>query len=83
MEAKKQSIVGEYFEYKKKFQQKYGEKVIILMQIGDFYETFSLQDTYQEFRHLADTMNLVLTRRNKNKITNTSTTNGQPGSISL
>ena len=37
-------IVNEYFDYTKKWKKEYGEKTIVLMQVGAFFEVYAVKD---------------------------------------
>jgi DNA mismatch repair protein MutS len=37
------AIVQEYLEYTKKWQREYGERTLVLMQVGSFFEAYSLR----------------------------------------
>lgn len=39
------SLIIEYFELQKKYQAQYGERTILLMQVGSFYETYEYDPT--------------------------------------
>ena len=38
------SIYSEYFSYCKKWKNMYGEKTLVLIQVGNFYEIYALKD---------------------------------------
>ena len=38
------SLIDEYFEYQDKFELKYGENTIILMEVGSFFEIYGTDD---------------------------------------
>lgn len=38
------TITDEYFNYTAKWKEKYGEKTIVLMQVGQFYEVYALKN---------------------------------------
>ena len=44
MAPKEDSIIVDYFTITKEYQQKYGEKVILLMQVGAFFEVYGLKN---------------------------------------
>ena len=62
-------ILKEYLKYHDENIKKYGENTIVLMQVGSFYEIYSVQnetlnlgaDIYQ----LADILGIQVVRRNK------------------
>ena len=38
------ALVNQYFEYTKQYKNEYGEKTIVLMQVGSFFEVYALRD---------------------------------------
>ena len=44
MAPKEDSIIVDYFTITKEYQQKYGENVILLMQVGAFFEVYGLKN---------------------------------------
>ena len=42
-------IVDEYLEYTKKWKKEYGEKTIVLMQVGSFFEVYALKNKSAAF----------------------------------
>ena len=38
------SLINEYFELTKRFQDEYGERTILLMQVGAFFEVYGIND---------------------------------------
>jgi len=37
-------IIDEYLEYSKKYKEKYGDKCIVFMQVGSFFEIYTITD---------------------------------------
>ena len=37
-------IIDEYLDYSKKYKEKYGENCVILMQVGSFFEIYTITD---------------------------------------
>jgi DNA mismatch repair protein MutS len=58
------ALVEEYFKFYEKYATKY-ENFVILMQKGDFYELYSYEETINQFKKIADLLNIQLTRSNK------------------
>ena len=54
-----------YFELQDKYSKKYGDKTIVLMQCGGFYESYSTDDRGFNLRELAVILNIQYTKRNK------------------
>ena len=40
-------LIDDYLEYQETYQKKYGDKTIILMQVGSFFEAYAI-DSEQE-----------------------------------
>ena len=38
------SLIDEYFDYQDRFEQKYGENTIVLMEVGSFFEVYGTDD---------------------------------------
>lgn len=63
------ALVQEYLDYTKKWKKEYGEKTIVLLQCGSFYEAYSLKhddntfedNTIEEFSAIND---LVIAKKN-------------------
>jgi DNA mismatch repair protein MutS len=69
--TKKKSLVEEYLEYHELYVKKYGkDKAIVLMQKGQFYETYATEDSGPNLATLSELTNITRTRANKsiNKI---------------
>jgi DNA mismatch repair protein MutS len=59
-------IIDDYLEYAKTYKDKYGDKCIILMQVGSFYEMYSIKDdTSEDIYAIADICNIQISRKNK------------------
>jgi DNA mismatch repair protein MutS len=39
------SLINDYFNYTKKYSLEYGDKTVVLMQVGAFYEVYACRDT--------------------------------------
>ena len=73
------STISEYFDYQRSYQKKYGQKTVILMQIGSFYEIYEYDPDQAEVksehhdqklgcsRELSIILNMILTSKSKNK----------------
>jgi DNA mismatch repair protein MutS len=59
-------MMNEYYEYQKQLVFDYGNKSIVLMMVGSFYETYQFQDIGKACE-ISPIINIVLTKRNKNK----------------
>jgi DNA mismatch repair protein MutS len=60
-------IIDEYLEYTKKYKENYGEKCIVLMQVGSFYEIYTVTDNKidNEVYIIADLCGIQTSRKNK------------------
>jgi DNA mismatch repair protein MutS len=61
----KQNIHDEYLTYHEKFQNKYGDKSIVLMQVGSFHEAYSTEIRGPNLFKLSELLNIVCTRKDK------------------
>ena len=64
------SIIKEYLTYHLKYIEKYGEKTIILMMVGSFYECYSVYNEEiqigPDLQMFSNLLNIQVSRRNKN-----------------
>ena len=64
------SILKEYLKYHVVYTEKYGEKTIILMMIGSFYECYSVHNEKvqigPDLQYFSNLLNIQVSRRNKN-----------------
>ena len=60
-------IIDEYLDYTKKYKEKYGERCIVLMQVGSFFEIYTITDniTDNEVFIIADLCSIQTSRKNK------------------
>jgi DNA mismatch repair protein MutS len=60
-------IIDDYLEYSKTYKSKYGDKCIILMQVGSFYELYSIEDSIadNDIYCIVDLCNIQISRKNK------------------
>lgn len=59
------SLLAEYHNCFLETQQKYGEKSVVLMAVGSFYEMYSQNKEY--LKKICIILNVLLTKKNKNK----------------
>jgi len=63
------TIFQEYIEYHEKYIKKYDkDTTIILMQVGSFYEAYSIKTKGPDLSKISNILNIVLTRKNKNNL---------------
>lgn len=68
-------IIDDYLEYTTTYKDKYGEKTVVLMQVGSFYELYSIKDdTSEDIFNIADLCNIQISKKNKS-ITDVSISN--------
>ena len=66
-------ILDEYLEYQKKYVKKYGDKTIVLMEVGMFFELYGVKNSTEvlgKVPEIADLLNIQMSRKNKNIIEN-------------
>ena len=62
-------IIDDYIFYTKEYKKKYGEKTIVLMQVGSFFELYSITDeTDSEIYKVADICNITISKKNKSVV---------------
>ena len=59
------NIHEEYWIYHNKYKGKYGEKTVILMQVGSFHECYSTDTQGPNLFSLSELLNIVCTRKDK------------------
>ena len=66
-------ILDEYLEYQKKYETKYGDNTIVLMEVGMFYELYGVNNSNEvlgKVPEISDLLNIQMSRKNKNIIEN-------------
>lgn len=60
-------LYDEYFSYYKKYKKEYGENIIILMQVGSFYEIYEITEPelLGNANKVSNVLNFVYTSKNK------------------
>jgi len=62
-------IIDDYIFYTKEYKKKYGEKTLVLMQVGSFFELYSItDDTESEIYKIADICNITISKKNKSVV---------------
>ena len=60
------SITKEYLDYHDTYSKKYGaDRTLVLMQVGSFYEAYATNTRGPKLSEIANTINIVCTRRDK------------------
>jgi DNA mismatch repair protein MutS len=66
-------LIDEYFKYQIRFEKKYGEKTIVLMEVGSFFEFYGVSNKIEKIgdaKTVCELLNIQLTRRNKSILEN-------------
>ena len=59
-------IIDDYIDYTNTYKAKYGDKCLVLMQVGSFYEVYSIIDDTSGFIYaIADICNIQISKKNK------------------
>ena len=58
-------IIDDYINYEIEYRKKYGEKTLILIQVGSFFELYSINENCSFMNKIGDICNLTITRKNK------------------
>ena len=61
----KPNIHEEYLTYHEKYKNKYGDKSLVLMQVGSFHEAYSTENRGYDLFKLSELLNIVCTRKDK------------------
>ena len=59
-------MINDFFKILEKVQKEYGNKTILLMQVGGFYEAYSTLTEGYNLKELSTVMNIQYTKKNKN-----------------
>ena len=74
MNSSKTSIFKEYCHYLHKYKEKYGEKTVVLMQVGSFYEIYAILNDEEELgetniHHICNNiMNIAVANKTNNTL---------------
>jgi DNA mismatch repair protein MutS len=58
-------IIDDYLNYQDEYKAKYGENTIILIQVGSFFELYSINENCTFMYKIADICNIQVSRKNK------------------
>lgn len=64
-QAMSTAIYDEYERYIKQYQEEYGKNTVVLLQVGSFYELYSIDNGLLDIKTVAEALNLTVTRKNK------------------
>ena len=67
VKEKKKLIFEEYFDIHDDCVKRYGEKTVIYMMVGDFYELYSYKERGPNLGLITDLMDIVLTKKSGEK----------------
>lgn len=63
------TIYDDYFDYCDKYTQKYGEKTVVYLQVGDFFELYAVQNAKEKLGadifKIAEICNIIVSKKNK------------------
>lgn len=60
------SATDEYFDLQEEFEKKFGEKTIVLYENGHFYEFYQIENEVGRAGEVADLLNMLLSKKDKN-----------------
>ena len=66
-------LTDTYFIYQKKYERIYGEKTIILMEVGSFFELYGIDNENEKqgnIKPVCNLLNIILSRKNKTILEN-------------
>ena len=58
-------IIDDYLNYQDEYRGKYGENTVILMQVGSFFELYSIIENDPFMSKISDICNIIVSRKNK------------------
>ncbi len=59
------TIFDEYQAYTEKYQTEYGNKTLVLMEVGSFYEMYATDCSFIDLHGVGNLLNIQVTRKNK------------------
>ena len=65
MAVEKELIIDTYINYTKKYKELYGEKTVVLMEIGSFYEFYGTSKEGADVKSISELLNIQCTRKDK------------------
>ena len=69
------TIIDDYLNYYLEYSKKYGKYTCVLMQVGHFFEAYAVDNSKEQINnetmyHMANILNIQMTRKNKNILEN-------------
>ena len=59
------NIVSEYISSHNEYVKKYGEKTVVLMQVGSFFEMYMTNNAGPNLKEISQMLNIVCTKKDK------------------
>jgi DNA mismatch repair protein MutS len=59
------NLIEDYFNYQDEYTKKYGERTIVLMQVGSFHEAYQTLELGFDLSKIANICNFVVSKKNK------------------
>jgi DNA mismatch repair protein MutS len=59
------SVFKDYMKLTEQYQKEYGPRTIVLYQIGNFYELYSINEKLINLKEITELLNIQMTRKNK------------------
>ena len=59
------SILREYKKYQRELVKKYGERSVVLLQVGSFYEIYAVENDFGKTEQVSKILNILQTLKNK------------------
>lgn len=60
-------LIDDYYNLQNEYVNKFGDKTIVFMVIGSFFESYSKDNVNPDLAQISEILNIVYTRRDKNK----------------
>jgi len=60
-------LIDDYYKLQRDYTDKYGEKTIVFMQVGSFYESYSSENKNPDLSLISEILNIVYTKKDKSK----------------
>ena len=62
------SIIQEYINSHKTYTEKYGEKTVVFMQVGSFFELYMTNEEGPKLKELSNILNIICTKKDKSRL---------------